>query len=1121
MNPLLVAICLSAFPANSPKTQPATYAFTTGPLTLTFSRTTGRWLGLALAPQPSNLLDPTEHPSAAQASLTVNGKQLHPHLNPTSIAFNPTTASGQPALTLTLLAKPFTIIETYRVNPDTLRITRTGDWTLDADHPANVTAATLSVPHIRMHTQPDTLYLLPAPWPAATRPFSSLQPGRTQTESSWLTGSAALALVHSPDLGLSLIAGHELLLDGARATVTEHQDAITLTHRFNTIGRMKPGETYRIGIQHIQLVRGDWSHALHALADFSDSLGNGPPSDSPAWLDRAAIYSAYPRGPIGVSFNAGGGFRDYAAYLPYIARLGCNVLWLNPTYTSPPGIYTIRDHRAIAPELGTQDDLHHFVSRAHAEHIRVWLDLVPHGPAKDSPDARHAPPQAWAQDKDGRPHMSWGQNLTGDYTHPLWQQYTADIAAYWVRDFHIDGYRLDCGHGSSGLNWSPDAPHRPSAAGPFGGVMLTQAVRNRIRQIDPNAVIFSETGGPVFFRSADLLYDYPFYLGCRQLTYGLSVDEWIPEMQRWLQLSQLAYPQRSLRGLVRFIENHDTVRSAQFFGIGPAQALTALCVFTRGTPMLYQEQEVGYGPAIRDWLSIRSRLPELHAGAADYIAISSSSPGILAFLRTLNDRAAIVAVNMTNRPVQTTLSWPSNLASKLPVVQSAGSGARLETKANGCQVTIPAYRPIVLALRPEPDPSLKPPSHNASSTSPTTSLVLNQTTTPGDNNTTRYHLRLHPVSTWFVETPEGVLLDEFVDPHRPGPRPTLEPCWHPLQHGLWDGCRFAALGFRSQDGRELRLDRLDLSRLVDVQIQDPSNAGRQVTITLVARDSAAKPFALNESDRPTELQPSAYATENIKGLDLDPFYATLSNRHYRLRLARRHGGTIAGLAMTGAHLPRPPVAQVVSEVYTDWGLYAKGRVFGTREEPRPRLHISNESGHREVTFTGQLRSPSWNSVQRGGPGRPPTHYRLTYRADDSPRLRLTLGVTSSKDRPGVSAFLAYRWEIQGVQSWTVLQPSGKKGGRPGARPGERVFQSAQLGPGSTDWTLVITTTAGDIEVRHPKDAPSHPANTFLLDASDGRMHLFIALLNGGKVPLAAQRELAASVDLQFRPAPTP
>ncbi len=964
--------------------------FRSGELTLRFSDQTGQWTGLRLENPAIELLAGSAG-SVAAATLRVDGKEM-PSADLTGQVTFDQRHGATDEIIVTIRYPAWSVRCTYQIDGARRRIVRRVAWTYHGTKPAEVSNAILRVPSLRLDGDPAAFFLLPAPWPATEIPLARLSPGRCTSESGWLTGQSGILIAHTPRAKVSVLVGHELLLDGAVAGIEERTGAADLCHYLNTMGLIQPGQTWEVGSQHIQVAAGPWSNGLRLLSKFSATLGNGPPSDSPAWLDRCVIYSCYPRGPIEVSFNAGGDFRSYAKELDRLAALGVNTIWLNPIYTEPPGIYTITDHRALATALGTPEDFKAYVDRAHTLGLRVWLDLVSHGPAKDSPDARQAPLEAFARNRDGTPCMSWG-SLTGDYAHPAWQKYMSDVAAYWVQRFGVDGFRHDCGGGSSGLNWSPTAPYRPSAHAPFGGVMLTRAVRNRIRTVKPDAAIFSETGGPVFFRSADLLYDYAFYLACRELTCGTTVEEWIPKMRRWLGLSEATCPGWGPRRLVRCVENHDTVRSAEFFGAGPAQALMALAIFTRGTPMVYQDQEKGCTRLLSQWLRLRNTLPELHAGSADYTTVEASDPGVFAFLRQTDTRASVVAVNLTGRRVETQLRWPDDLAARLPVAHRVETGQVIAGNGSRSTIAIDPYRAAIVALRASRDDTL---------CSGATSQAV-------------------------VEAP-------------------------PLEDTLLE--------------------------------------------------ATTQPVGVGQ------------------GLDVDPFYVTVTNTHYRLQLARRHGGTIASLSIGDKRLGSSGTAAIASELYSDWGLYPKGHYAGTREEPRPRLSVQRRQAGAEVTFRGRLMGSSWNSIQRGFPCRPPCDYRLTYGLNASPAVQMTIGLTSRTDRPATQAFYAFCWRIPGVTSWSAITPKGTVRGRPNDRPGQRVFESAGLGPEIRTWSLTLSTVAGLLTVRLPDGATTHPQNVFLLDTKGDEMVLFIAMLNGGAVDLKAGRENVVTVEWLFEAAPS-
>ena len=1147
-----------------------------GPIRLAFDPASGQWAGLWRAGLGVNLFSPGDVPDV---EIHVADGPGFPGPGRRLVAHGIRREAGHWRVEIETVDGPWRVTCFYDVESDPPLIRRSVSIRWSGPQLVKITGVTLRAPSIGFGGGGGNFYLLPSDFPVQRHPFRDFQSGRRATEEGVMANTGE-AVVYSPRHKVGIIAGYQLDVDGARVVVEEGAGTVSVAHEFSTVARLAPGESLDCGQQCLLVASGSWDDALAGLRCLSDSLNNGPPRDRPAWLDRCAIYSCYPGGSIDTGFRGAGGFADFEQRLPYLAGLGFTALWLNPIHTPAAWIYGIGDYRAIAPALGTEGDLKRFVARSHRLGMKVLLDLVPHGPNEDTPAARDAPPEAWTYDESGKLEHAWG-GLAGDYASRAWKTYMSDIAAYWVRGFSVDGYRVDCA-GGNGPNWKRGDGRRPSVSSPLGGLELLQSVRDTIRPLNRDAALFPESWAPIFFRSGDLVYDYPFYQVMRRLVTYPSTEEWIRDARAWLQMERLTYPQLALPGLVRFLENHDTVRSDELFGVGPAQALTALCIFAQGTPMIYQDQEIGFGVRLKQWMDLRQTCAELHSGDADYEAVRCSSPGVLAFLRRGNSRAAVVAINFTSNVARARLEWPAELGSRFPFAYNGASGNLVSRNGASATVAIPPYEPVVLLLRARAAGASgrggsraaqthprSPVAHTGTQPTATAGpLLVRQDRQASADGTTERRVRLAPAKYWFVNTSEGLLLDEFVDRHTVEAITRYERLWRPLEAGLWDGPGAPAMGVIAADGRGVISSDFRLDLLTSPRVEDSSDHGSAVEIIVRARGKE-RPFVVREvvdgwaavralrlavgrgyqapfgrpigafsarrgaplrapqsgraaaEGRPYGMQrdsckaPTSPFPENPL-LSIDPIRVVLQNDHYRVVLSRRRGGLISGLgARSGAALTDVPV--LGSDVYTDWGLYEGGAYVGAQWEATPRLEITHSADTVEVTFRGLLRTASWNGVQRGYPAQPLARYRITYRADASPALRVTFALTPESDRADVKAFFAYLLQFGNVTEWFADTEKGRVSGRPGQHSGNRAFQTVETKLAPERPEMGVRANGSELIVR-PVDSGGLPQNVFFLDQGPERLALFVAMLNGDALSLPAGVERAVSFDLTFKAA---
>jgi malto-oligosyltrehalose synthase len=87
-----------------------------------------------------------------------------------------------------------------------------------------------------------------------------------------------------------------------------------------------------------------------------------------------------PRATYRVQLNAGFGFRDLTAIVPYLAALGISHVYCSPYFRARAGSahgYDVVDHNSLNPEIGSREDFDRFVATLRAHAMGHILDIVP------------------------------------------------------------------------------------------------------------------------------------------------------------------------------------------------------------------------------------------------------------------------------------------------------------------------------------------------------------------------------------------------------------------------------------------------------------------------------------------------------------------------------------------------------------------------------------------------------------------------------------------------------------------------------------------------------------------------------------------------------------------------
>jgi maltooligosyltrehalose trehalohydrolase len=229
---------------------------------------------------------------------------------------------------------------------------------------------------------------------------------------------------------------------GARAVSVRSDEEVALERDGDCwIGKFR-GDDYRVVVEEDawpdpwsrwqpEGVKGP-SRVLDTSAfEWSDAGWNGVP------LDDLVIYELH----VG-TFSEEGTFDGVIRQLPGLRELGMTAIELMPVATFPgnrgwgyDGLYTYAAH----PAYGGPHGLARLVDAAHAERLGVILDVVYNhvGPGDEAL-------RAFGPYFTDRHETFWGDAL--DYGQRGVREWAIQNAEQWVRDFHVDGLRLDAVH---------------------------------------------------------------------------------------------------------------------------------------------------------------------------------------------------------------------------------------------------------------------------------------------------------------------------------------------------------------------------------------------------------------------------------------------------------------------------------------------------------------------------------------------------------------------------------------------------------------------------------------------------------------------------------------------------
>ncbi len=367
---------------------------------------------------------------------------------------------------------------------------------------------------------------------------------------------------------------------------------------------------------------------------------------TPDWVREMVILEMMP------GFYPGG-FQGVAEHLPFYRQLGCNTLYLLPHWQ---GSYANADPLTVDPKLGTPEDLKALVKHAHGLGMRVLFDMVIHGFAAGGPIAGQHP-EFFTRNEQGliETHFNWG-SLNTDAGNPAYQQYMVDLVLHDMREYDMDGYRVDANSYKS-PNWDPQSPRLPWQSS--STLPLYRCMYEAMQEVKPDVVLYSEMFGPAWHSVSNLAQDANWAV----------VTDLFERMDRG-EVTAASYKagmaqiQDSLQpgaNRVRFCRNHDT---CWFFpkhwrGYTPRfLALDGVHILF-GVPVIFAGDR-DFPPALEDdppavdhyrrLIAVRKQFPEFARGEVLLREIECDQPWVFTGLRRTAEGVALAVISLSDKP---------------------------------------------------------------------------------------------------------------------------------------------------------------------------------------------------------------------------------------------------------------------------------------------------------------------------------------------------------------------------------------------------------------------------------------------------------------------------------------
>ncbi|SJZ65087.1 alpha-glucosidase [Pilibacter termitis] len=371
------------------------------------------------------------------------------------------------------------------------------------------------------------------------------------------------------------------------------------------------------------------------------------------WWQNAVGYQIYPKSFKDTNDDGIGDIQGIIQQLPYLKELGVDFLWINPLYQSPnvDHGYDISDFRAVQEEFGTIEDLKELLEKAHRLDIKILMDLVVNHTSdqhpwfiksrksKDNPYRNYyhwvdATPEkcpndwqsffggsTWEYDEATNQayfHIFYKEQPDLNWKNEKMRQEIYEMIRFWL-DLGIDGFRLDAISHIQKEDWNFQITDNQWA--PFMNVNGIEQYMSELKEIFSayDILTVGEASGVTSKKARQWTNENGYINMIFELEHNhrkgvagyekMDILGYKKTMARWQK--DLAHEGWN----ALYIENHDNPRMNTVMGNETeksAKAIATAYLLLKGTPFIYQGQELGMTNTVFETIGEMDDLSDKH-----------------------------------------------------------------------------------------------------------------------------------------------------------------------------------------------------------------------------------------------------------------------------------------------------------------------------------------------------------------------------------------------------------------------------------------------------------------------------------------------------------------------------